>query len=78
MNKPPPGIASHYAAMSTLRIPQGWSPEQALAVWELLDAITQCVWERYDVQLVELIRDDLYGDDTSQLDLFDPNDTIPF
>ncbi len=78
MNKPPPGIASHYAAMSTLQIPQHWSPEQALAVWELLDEIVRLVWDRYELQLLELIRPELYGDDSNQLDLFDPDDTIPF
>ena len=78
MNKPPPGIASHYAAMSTLQIPQHWSGEQALAVWDLLDEIVRLVWDRYELQLLELIRPELYGDDSNQLDLFDPDDTIPF
>jgi len=78
MNKPPPGIASHSAAMSTLQIPRHWSGEQALAVWELLDEIVRLVWDRYELQLLELIQPELYGDDSNQLDLFDPDDTIPF
>ena len=80
MSKTHLGIASAYAAMTTVQIPDHWSPEQALAVWELLDAVTRRVWERYEVQLVELIETDLdldQGDDP-QLDLFDPDDTIPF
>jgi hypothetical protein len=78
MSKPSPGIASAYAAMNSVQVPDHWSAEQALAVWELLDAVTRRVWERYEVQLIELIQADLGQDDDPQLDLFDPDDTIPF
>ena len=78
MSKPSPGIASAYAAMTAVQIPDHWSPEQALAVWELLDAVTRRVWERYEVKLVELIEADLDQCEDPQLDLLDPDDTIPF
>ncbi len=78
MSKTPPGIASTYAAMTTVQVPEHWSAEQALAVWEFLDEVTRRVWDRYEVQLIELIRADLDRDDDTQLDLFDPDDTIPF
>ena len=78
MSKTPLGIVSAYAAMTPVQSPDHWSAEQALAVWELLDAVTRRVWERYEVQLVELIRADLDQGDDTQLDLFDPDDTIPF
>ena len=78
MNNTPLGIASAYAAMTSVQIPDHWSPEQALAVWELLDEVTRRVWECYEVKLIELIQADLGQDDDSQLDLFDPDDTIPF
>ena len=78
MSKPSPGIASAYAAMTSVQVPDHWSAEQALAVWELLDEVTRRVWERYEVQLIELIQADLGQDDDPQLDLFDPDDTIPF
>ena len=55
-----------------------WSAEQALAVWEFLEELTSRVWDRYDVQLVELIRPDLDPEDDTQPDLFDPDDPIPF
>ena len=78
MNKPPPGIASHYATMTTLQIPQHWSGEQALAAWELLDNIAAIVWARYELQLIELIQSERCEEDPDQLDLFDPDDPIPF
>ena len=59
-------------------IPDDWSPEQALAVYELLDALRERVWDRYQLQLIELLAPDADEVDTSQLDLFDPNDEIPF
>ncbi len=59
-------------------IPDDWSPEQALAVYELLDALRDCVWDRYQLQLIELLAPDTDDVDTSQLDLFELNDEIPF
>ena len=59
-------------------IPDDWSPEQALAVYELLDALRERVWDRYQLQLIELLAPDAEQVDTSQLDLFELNDEIPF
>ncbi len=59
-------------------IPDDWSPEQALAVYELLDALRERIWDRYQLQLIELLTPDTEQVDTSQLDLFDLNDKIPF
>jgi hypothetical protein len=78
MSNTPPGIASNYAAMTTIRIPQHWSDEQALAVWDLLDEIARCVWDRYELPLIELLRPDLEEAQHDQPDLFDPDDEIPF
>ena len=59
-------------------IPDDWSPEQALAVYEMLDALRDHIWERYQLQLIELLAPDTDEDNTSQLDLFELNDEIPF
>ena len=59
-------------------IPDDWSPEQAMAVYELLDALRERVWDRYELQLIELLVPDTDEVDTSQLDLFELNDEIPF
>ena len=64
--------------MIPFHIPDDWSPEQALAVYELLDALRDRVWDRYQLQLIELLAPDTDKVDTSQLDLFDLNDEIPF
>jgi hypothetical protein len=38
-------------------IPDDWSPEQALAIVELLDDLRHVIWERYQLQLHELLRE---------------------
>ncbi len=54
---------AHYAltsaALRTVEIPDDWSPEQALAVWELLNALAERSWACYETQLVALLRADL-------------------
>ncbi len=62
----------------TLELPDYWTPEQALAVFEMLKELTDTLWSRYDLAIIELLADDLYHGDTSQLDLFDFDDSIPF
>ena len=80
MNKPPPdpGRLCASAALNTFELPQHWSAEQALAVWECLEALSRLVWEHYQWQLLELIKPELQEQDSNQLDLFDPDDDIPF
>lgn len=62
----------------TLEIPDYWTPEQALAVFELLKDLMDSIWNRYELTLIETLADELYQDDTSQLDLFDFDDSVPF
>jgi hypothetical protein len=71
-------IAETYAPWSTFSLPEHWSPAQALAVWELLQELADRVWERYDQQLLALIREEYGPADPHQPDLFDPDDPIPF
>jgi len=59
-------------------IPDYWSPEQALAVYELLDELRDRVWDLYREQIQEQCRIDRGEDDDNQLDLFPFNDEIPF
>ena len=59
-------------------IPNDWSAQQALAVYEFVSDLQQFIWERYEPQLFELLRPDLEGLDDDQLDLFDPDDELPF
>ena len=77
MNKRNVGLTAAYLPISTLTIPQHWSAEQAMSVWEFLDEVARCVWDRYELQLVELIKTELGQESSDQLDLFDPNDDLP-
>jgi len=38
----------------TIEIPVTWTPEQALAVWEMLDELREKIWTRYSCQLQDL------------------------
>lgn len=38
-------------------IQDDWSPEQALAVVELLDDLREAIWNRYQLQLHEQLRE---------------------
>jgi hypothetical protein len=60
----------------TLRLPDDWTPEQALAVYELLTDLAEAVWNRYELVLIAQWRGD-QGDD-SPPDLFDFDDPLPF
>ena len=64
--------------MSLNNIPNHWSAEQALAIYEFLGEIQQQIWDRYELQLINLLCLDLDGTDADQLDLFELNDPIPF
>jgi len=59
-------------------IPDYWSPEQALAVYEFLDELRDRVWDRYREHIQEQYRIDCDEDDNAQLDLFAFDDEIPF
>ena len=37
-------------------IPDYWSAEEALAVYEFIDALRDEIWSRYDLRLIELLR----------------------
>ena len=38
-------------------IQDDWSPQQALAVIELLDDLREVIWNRYQLELFELLRE---------------------
>ena len=78
--------------LNTSPIPAYWSPEQALAVYECLQQLTDLVWERYQLQIIDLLGPDadpqhhtLPCPSSAQSDLFDSdpacvdlNDDPPF
>jgi hypothetical protein len=56
-------------------IPDDWSAEQALAVFELLDTLRDQVWEHYATRIQQQYR--LDRQDDSQPDFFDNDDEEP-
>ncbi len=63
--------------MSLYNIPNNWSAEQALAIYEFLGQIHQQIWDRYELQFIDLLGADLDEMDTHQIDLFELNDDDP-
>lgn len=47
-------------------IQDDWSPEQALAVVELLDDLREVIWNRYQLPLQELLREQRCMQDKSE------------
>ena len=78
MNKPTPEYPR--IDLKPFEIPQHWSPQQALAVFDFLEQIAGLVWDQYQQPLIELLRPDLNPEPepSDRLDLFDFDDDIPF
>ena len=41
----------------SLQIPTYWTPEQAFAVFELIDQLREAIWQCYSIQLLNEYRD---------------------
>jgi hypothetical protein len=53
---PPSTLPAHLRPLN-VEIPATWTPEQALAVFELLDEIRDKIWSRYGVRLQDLLHE---------------------
>jgi hypothetical protein len=53
----PPEQRPSYRRPITVEIPVTWTPEQALAVYELLGNLRERIWEIYDIRLQDLLRE---------------------
>jgi hypothetical protein len=62
--KSPPGLP----LTINFKIPADWTPEQALAVFELLDGLREQVGAHYSVQLFELSREQHLHPTTTRTD----------
>src|ERR1700722_6412286 len=56
MSNAPEQLPAHLRSI-TVEIPVTWTPEQALAVFELLDDLRERIWEIYKFQLQDLLRE---------------------
>jgi hypothetical protein len=45
-------------ATGSITLPTHWSPEQAVAVFEILDELREHVWARYGRQIQQVLRDE--------------------
>jgi len=67
-----------------LTIPRYWEPQEALAVYELLQELAELIWAQYEIPLRELLAEQCAVSrcaqprDGAQQDLFDPGEAIPF
>ena len=48
----------HRVAAGSITLPTHWSPEQAVAVFEILDELREHLWARYGVQIQQILRDE--------------------
>jgi hypothetical protein len=67
---------SHTPRITPNAIPDDWTPDQALAVFELLDDLRERVWSCYGLQIQETIREQRSPSSTNQQSL--PFDDPPF
>jgi hypothetical protein len=51
----------HHLRPITVEIPVTWTPEQALAVFDLLDELREKIWTRYGDQIQELMAEQQQG-----------------
>jgi hypothetical protein len=58
MSNAPEQLPAHLRPI-TVEIPVTWTPEQALAVYELLDDLRERIWGIYDLRLQDLLREQL-------------------
>jgi len=60
-------------------IPDDWSPQQAIAIYEFLDEVRERIWDRYQDHIIEQFQIDCgIEPGEAQLELFPFNDELPF
>ena len=57
-----PSARSAPAAAATQLVPRHWTPEQALAVFECLQAVRHALWVAYGAQVQQAWREQLMPD----------------
>ena len=75
MSNPPENspLPAHLRPM-TIEIPRSWTPEQALAVFELIDDIRDKVWAIYACRIQEALREQSQGGHAGEsADALDPS-----
>ena len=68
----------HRVAAGSITLPTHWSPEQAVAVFEILDELREHVWARYGVQIQQVLRDERSTADPAAGDIDIDEANVPF
>ena len=55
---PPPATPRQPGISEPIALPTHWSPEQAAAVFEILDELLERVWGHYGTQIQKALRED--------------------
>lgn len=71
-------FAQHRAAAKPITLPAHWSPEQAAAVFEMLDELREHVWARYGLQIQQVLRDQRSTAITAAGDIAIDDADVPF
>lgn len=71
-------FAQHRAAAKPITLPTHWSPEQAAAVFEMLDELREHVWARYGLQIQQVLRDERSTAITAAGDIAIDDADVPF
>ena len=72
------GFTRHRVAAGSITLPTHWSPEQAVAVFEILDELREHVWARYGVQIQQVLRDERSTADLAAGDIDIDEADVPF
>ena len=54
----PADVAQRGETVTPMPLPTDWSPEQAVAVFEILDELCERVWAQYGLQIQQVLRDE--------------------
>ena len=71
-------LPRHRMAAGQVTLPTHWSPEQAVAVFEILDELREHVWARYGVQIQQVLRDERSTADLAAGDIDIDEADVPF
>ena len=72
------GFTRHRVAAGSITLPTHWSPEQAVAVFEILDELREHVWARYGVPIQQGLRDERSTADPAAGDIDIDEADVPF
>ena len=71
-------FTQHRVTAGSITLPTHWSPEQAVAVFEILDELREHVWARYGLQIQQVLRDQCSTAVTAAGDISIDEADVPF